>query len=413
MIPADQEAPSTRWKGPAAVLAIGTFAVGTDAFVIAGVLPSIASSLNVGLAAAGQLVTVFSLAYALTAPVLGVLTAGWPRRAALVAALAAFTAGNVLTALAPGYGLVLASRVLAAAGAALFTATASATAAGLAGERYRGRAIAIVMFGLTSSLVLGAPLGTAIGAVADWRATLWFVTALGLLAAALVRLRLPRLAAHRACEPPAARAGSVALRRRLAPLRDRRVLGLLARTVIVFTGIYLPYTYLSAVYAPATGDDGDKLAILLLLFGLAGTAGNLAAGALADRFDPRRVIVIGTLALTVTFLLVPALRGSMAGAVAGVLATGVFSFSVTTPQQQQLVALAPGARSVVTSLYQSVLYLAVSLSGILGAVGLNLVGSGALTLVAAGFVALASALAWASRSDRGGHARSAPGRRSS
>lgn len=388
--------PQTRWKGPAAILAVGTFAVGTDAFVIAGVLPSIASSLGVGLAAAGQLVTVFSLAYALTAPVLGVLTAGWSRRTALVVALAAFTVGNVLTALAPDYGLVLASRVLAAAGAALFTATASATAAGLAGPTHRGRAIAIVMFGLTSSLVLGAPLGTAIGGLADWRATLWFVTALGLVAAVLLQLRLPRLAAAPSGE------GATTLRQRLAPLADRRVLGLLTRTLVVFTGIYLPYTYLSAVYQPATGDDGNKLALALLLFGVAGTAGNLAAGALADRFGPRRVIVVGTLGLTVALLAVPALRGSMATAVVAVLVTGVLSFSVTTPQQQQLVAMAPGAQSVVTSLYQSVLYLAVSLSGVLGGLGLNLVGAAALTPVAAGFVLLASVLSWASGRERPG-----------
>jgi len=108
VVPVTQD---TRWKARAAVLAIGTFAVGTDAFVIAGVLPSIAESLQVSLAAAGQLVTVFALAYACAAAPLGVLTAGWPRRRALVVALAAFTAGNVLTALAPDYGLVLASRV--------------------------------------------------------------------------------------------------------------------------------------------------------------------------------------------------------------------------------------------------------------------------------------------------------------
>ncbi|WP_064745305.1 MFS transporter [Pseudonocardia acaciae] len=388
-----------RWKTPAAILAVGTFAVGTDAFVIAGVLPSIASSLGVGLAAAGQLVTVFSLAYALTAPVLGMLTAGWSRRTALVVALAAFTVGNVLTALAPDYGLVLASRVLAAAGAALFTATASATAAGLAGPTHRGRAIAIVMFGITSSLVLGAPLGTAIGGLADWRATLWFVTVLGLVAAVLLRLRLPRLAPTRATAE-GTDADATALRQRLAPLADRRVLGLLTRTLVVFTGIYLPYTYLSAVYQPATGDDGNKLALALLLFGVAGTAGNLAAGALADRFDPRRVIVVGTLAPTVALLAVPALRGSMATAVVAVLVTGVLSFTVTTPQQQQLVAMSPGAQSVVTSLYQSVLYLAVSLSGVLGGLGLNLVGAAALAPVAAGFVLLASVLSWASGRER-------------
>jgi MFS family permease len=127
-----------------------------DAFVIAGVLPSIASTLKVSTASAGQLVTVFSLAYAVAAPILGALTAGWSRRTALVVALIVFALGNAVTAVAPDFSLVPLSRVIAAAGAGLFTATASATAAALAGPQNRGRAIALVMLGLTSSLILGA-----------------------------------------------------------------------------------------------------------------------------------------------------------------------------------------------------------------------------------------------------------------
>lgn len=378
--------PATHWRGRTAVLALGTFAVGTDAFVIAGVLPAIAGSLGVSLAAAGQLVTVFSLAYALTAVPLGVLTAGWPRRRALVVALAAFTVGNVLTALAPDYGLVLASRVIAAAGAALFTATASATAAALAGESHRGRAIAVVMLGITSSLILGAPLGTAIGTVADWRATIWFVTALGLVAAVLVWLLLPALAAP---------AGSAGLRARLAPLTDRRVLGLLVRSVVIFVGVYLPYTYLSAVYAPATGERGGLIALLLLAYGVAGTLGNLLAGSLADRVGPRRVILTATLALAAVFLAVPLARGAgLPVALLAVLVTGWLSFSITTPQQQELVALTPTAQSVATSLYQSAIYLAVSLSGVVGGLGLSLLGAAWLAPLAAALVLAGGVMTW-------------------
>lgn len=375
---------ATHWRGRAAVLALGTFAVGTDAFVIAGVLPAIAGSLGVSLAAAGQLVTVFSLAYALSAVPLGVLTANWPRRRALVVALAAFAVGNVLTALAPDYDLVLASRVVAAAGAALFTATASATAAALAGESHRGRAISVVMLGITSSLILGAPLGTAIGAVADWRATIWFVTALGLVAALLVGLLLPALAA------PAWSGGP---RARLAPLTDRRVLGLLARSVVVFVGVYLPYTYLSAVYAPAIGGRGELIALLLLAFGVAGTAGNLLAGVLADRVGAHRVILMATVALAAVFLAVPMAReAGLPVAVLAVLVSGWLSFSITTPQQQELVALAPTAQSVATSLYQSAIYLAVSLSGVVGGLGLNLFGAVWLAPLAAAFVLVGAVL---------------------
>lgn len=376
-----------RWRPHAAVLALGTFAVGTDAFVIAGVLPGISRSLDVGIAAAGQLITVFSIAYAVFAPLLAALTAQWSRRVVLVTAMAVFAAGNVVTALAPGYVPVLISRVIAGAGAAMYTANASATAAMLAG-RYRAKAIALVMVGLTSSLVLGAPLGTAIGTALGWRATIWFVTALGVLAGVTIAVRLPAIRPER----PAG------LRQRLAPLADRRVLGVLAGTVVVFTGIYIPQTYLSAVYRPATGGDGDRVAILLLVFGIAATAGNLTIGHLSHRFTPRRVLIPVALLLTALFLLLPAARGSFATAVPAIAISGALSFSVTTPQQHRIITLVRADQApLVTSLYQSSLYLAVFLAGGIGAAGLGLpaIGPGRLPWLAAAFALGAALIFWA------------------
>ncbi|MEU8837460.1 MFS transporter, partial [Streptomyces sp900116325] len=209
-------------------MAVGTFVVGTDAFVMAGVLPDVAGALRISLASAGQIISVFSVAYALLSPVLAALTANWTRRVVLVTALSVFAAGNMATALAPSYAWVLAARIVAAAGAAMFTPNASAIAADLAGMAGRGKAIAVVTSGLTASLVLGAPLGTAIGNTLGWRATMWFVTALAVLVVPAIAIRLP------AIEPVA----PVALSQRLAPLADRRVMMGLTGTVLVFTGIY-------------------------------------------------------------------------------------------------------------------------------------------------------------------------------
>ncbi|WP_206068295.1 MFS transporter [Nonomuraea composti] len=381
-------APRTRWRLHAAVLAFGAFAVGTDGFVVAGLLPAVATSLHVTVAAAGQLVTVFSASYAVLAPVLAALTASWPRRRVLVTALAVFAAGNAITALAPSYGLVLGSRAVAAAGAALFTATASATAALLAGERERGRAISFVMLGVTSSLVLGAPLGTLIGDLAGWRTAMWLVTALGLLAAPAIWLRLPGAAGR----------GDGDLRAFLAPLRDRRVVTLLGVTVVAFTGIYLPYTYVSEIFAPAWA-GGSGLAVLLLVYGLSGTAGNLTAGHLADRHGPRRVVVTVMLALAAAFALIPLGRGTFGTAVVTIVVVGFLSFSVTTPQQHLVISLAGPGAGLVTSLYQSAVYLAVSLSGGVGALALEAWGAAGLPYLAA-VLMLAAAATNATRAGR-------------
>ncbi|WP_329485910.1 MFS transporter [Kitasatospora sp. NBC_01246] len=385
--PADAS-PAAPWGPAAMLLALGTFAVGTDAFVIAGLLPDIAGSLHVDVAAAGQLVSVFALAYAVLSPVLAALTGTWSRRTVLVTALLVFGVGNVVTAVAPGYGLVLASRVIAAAGAAMFTPNAGATAAALAGERHRGRAIAIVTVGLTASLALGAPLGTALGEAIGWRATMWVVTALAVPVAAVIALRLPEI-----------RLGTAAgLHRRLSPLTDRRVAGVLACTLLAFVGVYLPYTYISSVFAPAVGGHGGRVSLLLLVFGVAGTAGNLMAGHLADRYGPRKVVITATLGLAAVFLAMLEARGSFAAALVSVAFCGVASWSLTAPQQQRIIALAPaGSESLVVSLNAAVLYLAVSLSSVLGAIGLKALGSaGHLLPVGAAFAVSAAGLAWTS-----------------
>ncbi|WP_087924737.1 MFS transporter [Streptomyces albireticuli] len=375
------DAPRESWRGHASVLALGTFAVGTDAFVIAGLLPEISDSLDVSVGAAGQLVSVFSLAYALLSPVLATLTSRWSRRSVLILALLVFAVGNVVTALAPNYTLVLISRVVAAAGAAMFTPNAGATAATLAGAEQRGRAIAIVTVGLTASLALGAPLGTAIGDALGWQATMWFVTGLALVVAPVIALRLPDVAVG-------ARAG---LRQRLAPLTDRRVVGVLACTLIAFVGVYLPYTYISAVFEPATGGDSGRVAILLLVFGLAGTAGNLTAGRLADRKGPRQVVIGATLLLTVVFGLMAVSHSSYALALVLSAVSGVGSWSVTAPQQQRIIAFAaPGTEPLVVSLNAAVMYLAISLSSVLGAGILDPGGPAQIAWTGAAFTVVAA-----------------------
>lgn len=382
------------WRLNATVLALGTFVVGTDAFVIAGVLPGIAADLHIGLGAAGQLVTVFAIGYAVLSPLLAACTAGWSRRTVLLTALIVFALGNAATALAPTYPAALAARVVAAAGAALYTPNASATAAALAGDTARGRAFALVNTGLTSALVLGAPLGTAVGGAYGWRTTMWLVTVLPLLVVPLLAARLPRVR----IDTPRG------LRRRLAPLADRGVLYTLVITVVVFVGIYLPFEYISAVYAPVLGrgeggggGGGGLAAVLLLVFGITGTAGNLVAGHLADRFGPRRVVLAAALALAVVFTLVPLCRDWLPSALVAVAVSGWVSFSVTTPQQQRIAALAPQAQAVVVSLNAAAIYLAVSLAGGLGGIGLETVGAARLPWLAAGFALAAAALTAAHR----------------
>ena len=184
-------------RRPLMVLATGTFAIGTDAFVIGGVLPAVARSLGVSTSSAGLLVTAFAVAYALGAPILAVAGARLARRTLLVSALAVFVAANLLAAVAPSYALMLIARVLAALAAAAFVPAASAVASSLAPMEHRGRALATVVAGMTVAQVAGVPFGAFVGASLGWRYTFIFVGALGAAAALAVRLWLPHV------QPPA------------------------------------------------------------------------------------------------------------------------------------------------------------------------------------------------------------------
>ncbi|MCO1580643.1 MFS transporter [Crossiella sp. SN42] len=335
-------------------LATALFAVGTDGFIIAGLLPQIAADLQVGLAAAGQLVTGFALAFAVSAPVLGALTSGLDRRKALLLALAVFTLGNIATALGPDYLTVLLARVLTAAGAGLIGAAAFSAAAAIAPPERRGRALAVVMGGLTLAIAFGLPAGTLIGG-ADWRLTLWAVAGLGVLAALGVARLLPPIAL------PAER-----LRARLAPLREPWVFGLLAVTTLTLAGTHVLYTYISPALAGATGGSATALTVVLLAWGVGNMVGNTVAGRLADRYPPRHVVTGGLAAAAVLLALSPLAVHDLVVAVVWAVGWGVCVSLPVVPQQSRFVERAPSASALLLGLNNSAIYLGVALGGAAG-----------------------------------------------
>src|SRR5580704_7764396 len=152
-------------------LALGTFATGTESFMIAALLPGLASDLSVTLTAAGQLVTIFALTYAISSPALSGLTAGIGRRNLLLASMTAFALANFFASTATGFWQLLAARVLLAAAAGLYVPSASALAGAVVTPDRRGTALAIVNGGTSIAVALGVPLGAMIGHTLGWRMT--------------------------------------------------------------------------------------------------------------------------------------------------------------------------------------------------------------------------------------------------
>ena len=347
------------------VLAAGMFAIGTDSFVIAGILPEVASSLGVSIGIAGQMVTLYALSYALLSPVIAATVAHWPRKRLMLAGLAVFVVGNLVTAVAPTIEWVLFSRLIAGLGAAMFSPTATATGASLVPPEKRASALAIVIAGLSTATALGSPMGTFIGGLGDWRTTMWFVTVVGLVAWVAVYVMLPSI-------PPLP---AVSLRQRLAPLNDSRITLTLLTTLVAFAGLFAVYTYIGVAFERVTDGRPNVLAGLLLLWGFAATAGNLAAGKLTDRYGSRYMIV-GSLAIAaLNFALLPWTSAHLWSAVIAIIAWGICGWGLLVPQQHRLITVAPASAPLLLGLNSAALYVGVSASGVIGAAAIELFDS--------------------------------------
>ena len=381
--------PAPPARRPVLLLALGTFALGTDVYVISGVLPAVASGLRVGPAVAGLLVTLFAAVYALTAPLLAVAAGGLERRRVLIIALGVFVAANVLAALAPDYAALAAARVLAALAAGLYTPAATAVAAGLSAPHERGRALAAVLSGLTLAGALGVPAGTLIGQDLGWRWTFVLVAALGLTALAGLAGSLPRIPAQ----------ATVSLRARLAVASVRGVPATLLSIVLALAGVYTVYTYLAWFAGHVGGIHGGALAGVYLGYGLAAVLSTSVAGWLSDHRPPGAVAAfsMGGLVLAYSALGLLAWRTHPSAGVAAVLIALVACWALTGwmfyPAQQKRLVAAVGLRQapIMLSLSASAVYAGQAIGGAVG--GALLRGSGGLlgaTAAAAEVLALAA-----------------------
>jgi DHA1 family inner membrane transport protein len=365
------------------VLALGMFALGTDSFVVAGILPMVAGSMKVSVALAGQMVTLYAISYALLSPVVATVFAHWPRKRLLLAGLGVFIVGNVMTAMAPTMTLLFASRLVAGLGAAMFSPTATAAGASLVPPERRGHALAIVIAGLTSATALGSPIGTVLGGLGDWRITMWFVAALGLVSGLGIWILLP----HMPSSPP------VSLRQRLAPLGDSRVALTLLTTLFAYCGLFIVYTYVGVTLDRVTHGDGNMLAGLLLVWGVAATVGNILSGRLTDRVGSRRIINTALVVGTINFVLLPWSSAYLATTVIALIVWGICGWGLLVPQQHRLLGIFPAMGPLLMGLNSAATYLGVSASGVLGGVGVTFFDKYHLGLFGACFIVVAFVLA--------------------
>ncbi|MFF0015170.1 MFS transporter [Streptomyces sp. NPDC005374] len=299
-------------------LAVGGFGIGLTEFLIAGLLPQVASSFAVSEAAAGRLISGYALSVAVGAIALTAATARLPRKQVLVGLVVLFVVGNLLSAIAPDYRLMMLGRIVAALCHGSFFGIGSLVARGLVAPERKSRAVAVMFAGLTVANVLGVPFGALVGERWGWRAAFWAVTAIGLVALAGVVAFVP----GRAGETPR----PTALRAQAGAFRSAQVWLTLLATALGYGGMFGAFSYLAYTFTEVGGFSSADVSWLLMVYGVGLVVGNLVGGRAADH-DRDRALLLAPAGLTVTLALFGLLAADALASVVLVFLMGVFGFA--------------------------------------------------------------------------------------
>lgn len=339
-------------------LMIVSFVIGMVELIISGILDLIAEDLNVTIGQAGNLITIFSLIFAVASPILLIMTAKIERKKLTLMSLVIFFIGNIVTVLAPNYGIVFAGRVISATSGALLIILCLVMAPTLVAPKYRGRAIGVVSMGVSGSLVLGVPLGLVLGNMFGWRAPFILITFLTFLSMVGVYFLMEKV------EPTA----SIPLKNQLATLKNSKISLAHATTFLYMAGHSVLYAYLKPYIQATTSLDGTLISIVYFLFGIAAVFGGGVGGALSDKVGPKQTILISIVGLAIILFAVPFMTSFLVIFLIGIMIWGMMSWLISPAMQSYLIETTPETGAIQQSLSNSSLHLGIAAGTFFGGI---------------------------------------------
>jgi MFS transporter, DHA1 family, inner membrane transport protein len=363
-------------------LALGGFAIGTTEFVTMGLLPDIADGVDRSIPVTGHIITAYALGVVVGAPVIVSLAARLPRRGLAVALVLALGVGNVLTAVSSSYAGVLVARFVAGLPHGAYFGVASLLAASLVPPERRGRAVSLVMLGLSVATVVGVPAGTWLGQGLGWRSAYWAVTVITLATAAMILLFVPA----RSGDPTAT------VRGELSALRRPQVLFAVSAGMVGFGGMFAMYSYIAPIVTDVTDLSRSVIPWFLFAFGVGSVAGSWVAGHLAD-WDVERSVIAGFIASIVVLTLMFLLSPYTVPAFLVVFAVGILGSLLAVTLQMRLMHVAGEAEMLGAALNHSALNVANAVGALVGSVVIEAgLGYRAPSLLGAGLAVLGLAV---------------------
>ncbi|MFF7777730.1 Cmx/CmrA family chloramphenicol efflux MFS transporter [Streptomyces tanashiensis] len=349
---------------PLYLLAVAIFAMGTSEFMLAGLLPDIASDLDVTVATAGVLTSAFAVGMTVGAPLVAAFARNWPRRSSLLGFILVFAAAHAAGAVTTSFPFMVATRTLAALANAGFLAVALTAAAALVPPDRKGRALAVLLSGTTVATIAGVPGGSVLGTWLGWRATFWAVALLCLPAALGILRGIPAGPVREGAT------GTSALRAELARLTERRLMLAMLLGALVNAATFASFTFLAPVVTGTARLGAVWISVVLVLFGAGSFVGVIVAGRLSDQ-RPRVVVAVGGPLLFLGWPALAVLADQPVALFILVFVQGALSFGLGSTLITQVLYEAAGAPTMAGSYATAALNVGAAVGPLIAAAALS------------------------------------------